>query len=99
MPHRIEVFSANCPLCNKIVDEIEAGKCAGCQLTVYSISENLDLARGYGVRVVPTVVIDGEVRIEGRPDIPFVCDDKTYAHFKKRYPLTVQLTDLSSPES
>ena len=99
MPHRIEVFSADCPLCNKIVDEIEVGKCAGCQLTVYDISENLDLARGYGVRVVPTVVIDGEVKIEGRPDIPFVCDDETYAHFKKRYPLAIQLTGPSSPES
>ena len=93
MPHRIEIFSGNCPLCNSIVDEIEAGKCAGCKLTVYSITENLDLARNYGVKVVPTVVIDREVKIEGRPDIPFVCDDETYAHFKKRYPLTVQLTE------
>ena len=93
MPHRIEIFSGSCPLCDSIVHEIEAGKCAGCQLTVYSIAENLDLARNYGVRVVPTVVIDGEVKIEGKPDIPFVCDDETYAHFKKCYPITAQLTD------
>jgi len=90
--HRIEVFSANCPLCTEVVDEIEAGRCAGCQLTVDSLSDNLDLARSYGVRVVPTVVIDSEVKIEGRPDIPFVCSDETYAHFKERYPLIVQLT-------
>jgi protein-disulfide isomerase len=90
LPHNIEVFSANCPLCDTIVDEIEAGKCSGCKLTVYRISESLDLARAYGVRVVPTVVIDGEVKIEGRPDIPFVCDDETYAHLKKRYPITLQ---------
>jgi len=32
------------------------------------------------------------VKIEGRPDIPFVCSDETYAHFKEVYPLTVQLT-------
>ncbi len=95
MPHRIEVFSANCPLCNKIVDEIEAGRCAGCQLIVYNLAENLELARSYGVRVVPTVIIDGEVKIEGRPDIPFVCSDETYAHFKERYPLTIQLTPWS----
>ncbi len=92
MPHKIEVFSAGCPLCNMIVDEIEAGKCAGCQLVVHRICDSLDLARSYGVRVVPTVVIDGEVKIEGRPDIPFVCDDETYAHLRRRYPLTVQLT-------
>jgi protein-disulfide isomerase len=91
MPHRIEVFSGNCPLCNEIVDELEAGKCAKCELIVHPVSENVSLARSYGVRVVPTVIIDGEVKIEGKPDIPFVCSDETYAHFKERYPLTIQL--------
>ena len=97
MPHKIEVFSADCPLCNKIVDEIEAGKCAGCQLIVHNLSENLELARSYDVRVVPTVIIDGEVKIEGRPDIPFICSDETYAHFKEVCPLTIQLTRPSDP--
>ena len=92
MPHKIEVFSANCRLCNEVVDEIEAGKCAGCQLIVHNLSENLELARSFRVRVVPTVIIDDEVKIEGRPDIPFVCSDETYAHFKEVYPLTIQLT-------
>jgi hypothetical protein len=92
MPHRIEVFSASCPLCNKVVDEIEAGRCAGCQLMVYNISENSELARSYGVRVVPTIIIDHEIKIEGQPDIPFVCSDETYAHFKERYPLIIPLT-------
>src|SRR6266704_7202485 len=91
MPHRIEVYSDNCRRCNQVVDEIEAGKWAGCQLIVHNLSETLELARSFGVRVVPTVIIDGEVKIEGRPDIPFVCSDETYAHFKEVYPLTVQL--------
>ncbi len=95
MVHRIEVFSASCPLCHNVVDEIEAGKCAGCRLIVYNLPESLELSRKYGVRVVPTVIIDGEVKIEGRPDIPFVCSDETYAHFKERYPLTFQLTQPS----
>jgi len=59
MPHRIEVFSGNCPLCREIVDELEAGKCAGCELIVHRVSENMSLARRYGVRVVPTIIIDG----------------------------------------
>jgi hypothetical protein len=58
---------------------------------VYPVSENMPLARQYGVRVVPTVIIDGEVKIEGRPDIPFVCSDEMYAYFKERYPLTIRL--------
>lgn len=98
MPHRITVFTGDCPLCREVVDEIEAGKCSGCQLTVYSVSANLALVREHGVRVVPTVIIDGEVKIEGHPDIPFVCDDNTYAHFKEKYPLLHELgsSDVNS---
>ncbi|HEV2119961.1 MAG TPA: thioredoxin family protein [Candidatus Bathyarchaeia archaeon] len=91
MPHRIEIFTGNCPLCKSVVDEIEAGKCAGCQMVTYDMSQNPPAARQYAARVVPTVVIDGEVKIEGKPDIPFVCSDETYAHFKNRYPLTISL--------
>jgi len=97
VPHRIEVFSANCPLCREVLDEIESGRCAGCRLIVYNLSDNLDLAKSYGVRVVPTVIIDGEIKIEGRPDIPFVCSEETYAHFKEQYPLTVQMARPSDP--
>ena len=91
MPHRIEVFTGNCPFCKRVLNEIEAGKCSGCQLIEYKMSQNPPMAKRYGVRVVPTVVIDGEVKIEGRPDIPFVCSEETYAHFRQRYPLIMQL--------
>ena len=87
MPHRIEVFTGNCPLCQEVVDEIEAGKCAGCQLIVHNIAESSVLAKKYQVKVVPTVIIDDEVKIEGKPDIPFVCSEDTYAHFREHYPL------------
>ncbi len=87
MPHRIEIFTGNCPLCREVVNEIEAGKCAGCQLVVHNIAESAVLARKYRVKVVPTMIIDDEVKIEGRPDIPFVCSVETYAHFREHYPL------------
>ena len=48
---------------------------------------NTDLARTYGVRVPPTVILYTEVKIEGRPDIPFVCSEDTYTQFKKLYPM------------
>jgi len=60
----------------EIVNEIEAGRCARCELIVYKMSEHAALAKKYGVRVVPTVIIDDEVKIEGRPDIPFVCSEE-----------------------
>jgi len=87
VPHKIEVFSAGCPLCIEVVNEIEAGKCNGCQLTIHDVSGNMDLARKYGVTVVPTVVIDAQVKIEGRRDIPFVCSEETYTHFPRKYAL------------
>ena len=37
MPHRIVVFTDGSSLSTQIVDEIEAGKCARCKLTVYNI--------------------------------------------------------------
>jgi len=98
LPHRIVVFTDGSSLCREIVDEIEAGKCARCKLTVFKISDHTAFAEEYGVRVVPTVIIDEEVKIEGRPDIPFVCSDETYAHFKEVYPLTVQLTRPSDSD-
>ena len=87
MPHRIEVFTGNCRLCQEVVDEIEAGKCLSCQLIVHNIAESSVLAKKYQVKVVPTVIIDDEVKIEGKPDIPFVCSEDTYAHFREHYPL------------
>ena len=77
--------------CKEVVDEIGAGKCAGCQLTVYDVPEHKSLAGEYRVRVVPTVIIDGEVKVEGRADIPFVYSEETYDHFKGKYPLLHKL--------
>ena len=36
--HTIEIFSANCPLCRHITDDIEIGKCEGCSQTVYDVN-------------------------------------------------------------
>ena len=91
MPHRIAVFTDGSSLSTQIADEIEAGKCARCELTVFNISDHTALAEKYGVGVGPVVIIDEEVKIEGRPDIPFVCSDDTYAHFKENYPLLHEL--------
>ncbi len=91
MPHDIEVFSAGCPLCREVVDLIAVGKCAGCSLTEYNLTnsspELKQKIRGYGIKVVPTVIIDGTIKIEGRPDFPFICDENLYQFLKEKYPL------------
>ena len=36
--HMIEIFSANCPLCKHITDDIEIGKYEGCKQVVYDVN-------------------------------------------------------------
>ncbi|MEM5802070.1 MAG: thioredoxin family protein [Candidatus Aenigmatarchaeota archaeon] len=90
MPHKIEAFVGDCPLCEKILNEIEIGKCAKCELIVYNLSKSmpLDLMKRFNIKVVPTIIIDRKIKIEGRPKIPFICSDETYKYFKENYSLS-----------
>jgi len=76
LPHRIVVFADDSSLCREIVVEIEAGKCARCELAVYNISDHTALAEKYGIRVAPTVVIDEEIKIEGDQMFPLYAATK-----------------------
>ena len=40
--HKIEIFSACCPLCRPIIDDIQIGKCQGCNQTVYDVNKMTD---------------------------------------------------------
>jgi tRNA U54 and U55 pseudouridine synthase Pus10 len=52
--HLIEIFSANCPLCNHITEDIQIGKCQGCNQIVYDINNMTEeikvKMRDYGVK-------------------------------------------------
>ena len=89
--HTIEIFSAGCPLCRHITDEIEVGKCEGCSQTIYDVNkltEEIKLKmKEYGVASVPTTIIDGNIRVVGIPDFPWICGDDLYLKLKKEYPL------------
>ena len=37
----IEIFCANCPLCKHITDDIQIGKCEGCNQIVYDMTEEI----------------------------------------------------------
>jgi hypothetical protein len=89
--HTIEIFSANCPLCKHITDDIEIGKCEGCNQIIYNVNEmtsDLKLKmKEYGIKAVPTTIIDGKIKVVGIPDFPWVCGDDLYTKLKKDYPL------------
>lgn len=89
--HTIEIFSADCPLCRRVSDIIEVGKCAGCKQIVYDINKvdekTKEKMKSYGITAVPTTVIDGKIKVVGIPSFPWFCGDEFYEMLKKEYPL------------
>ena len=89
--HTIEVFSANCPLCKHITEDIQIGKCEGCNQAVYDVNNMTDeikvKMKKYGIKAVPTTIIDGEIKVVGIPDFPWICGDDLYKKLNREYPL------------
>ena len=62
----IEIFTAGCPLCQETVQAVkQAVSSCGCNVIERSVSSAE--AKQYGVRAVPTVVIDGQITYERKP--------------------------------
>lgn len=89
--HIIEIFSADCPLCKHIIDDIKIGKCEGCSQIVYDISNMTDeiksKMREYSVKAVPTTIIDGKIKVVGIPDFVWICSEDLYFMLKNNYSL------------
>lgn len=87
--HTIEIFSANCSLCKHVIDNIEIGKCEGCTQIVYDVNNMTEEVktkmRNYGVKSVPTTIIDSEIKVVGIPDFPWICGDELYKKLKSGY--------------
>jgi len=65
----IEVFSAGCPLCNETLELVKnAVSDCGCEVIERRCSGSAccDEAKHYGVKAMPTVVVDGQIMFEGR---------------------------------
>jgi len=68
-PRKIEVFSAGCPLCNETLEAVKgAVEDCGCEVIERRCSgtECCDEAKQYGVKAMPTVVVDGRIMFEER---------------------------------
>ena len=39
--------------------------------------------RDYGVKAVPTTVIDGKIKVVGIPDFPWICGEDLYTTLKR----------------
>jgi hypothetical protein len=87
--HTIEIFSANCPLCKHIVEDIEIGRCEGCRQIVYDVNNMTEDIKSkmkeYNDKAVPTTIIDGIIRILGIPDFPWICGENLFQKLKRGY--------------
>jgi len=60
---KIEVFSADCPVCHKTIERIRDLACDSCEVSVLDM-HNPDVAeraKSLGIRSLPAVVIDGKL--------------------------------------
>lgn len=70
---------------------VEVGKCASCVLAERNLATEdllvLRKAKEFDVRVVPTIVIDGKIKVEGKPDFPWICGEEFYAMLEAKFPV------------
>ena len=71
---QVEVFTAGCPVCEPAVQLVKEMACPDCEVTVHELrgtegsaftggaeSTAADKAAAYGIKVVPAVVVDGQL--------------------------------------
>ena len=60
-------------------------------ITVYDVNNITDeikvKMKEYGIKAVPTTTIDGEIKVVGIPDFPWICGNDLYKKLKRDYPL------------
>jgi len=69
LKHKVEVFTAECPLCVETLKTVrEATKDCGCEVVEYTCKglECCEPAQRYGIKAMPSIVVDGKIAHEGR---------------------------------
>ena len=81
-------------MCTKAVDMVTIGKCKSCIMDVIWVdSQNVEMKsklRDYGINAVPSIVIDGRIKVVGVPDFPWFCGEEFYEFLEEKYPLKVK---------
>ncbi|MBD0383155.1 glutaredoxin [Paenibacillus sp. WST5] len=64
---KVEIFTADCYLCDDVVQQVNDLACSKCEVVVYDLnkttvtSESEDKAKAYGIQFVPAVAINGKL--------------------------------------
>lgn len=59
---QVEILTAGCPVCEPAVQTVNELACPDCEVTVHNTNEDgARKAAEYGIKTLPTVVVDGRV--------------------------------------
>lgn len=60
---KVEIFSAGCGVCDETVQLVKQIACESCEIEVLDMrqEDTASRAKDYGIKTVPTIVIDGKV--------------------------------------
>jgi len=67
MKRQVEVFTANCPVCDPVVKMIEELACDECEVTIYDLVKQCDdktcltKMNDYGIQKIPAVAVNGKL--------------------------------------
>jgi len=64
---QIEIFTADCPLCDETVQMVQELTCSDCEVSVYNLRQEQEKAQQYGVNAVPAIAINGRLVVTGKP--------------------------------
>lgn len=67
MKRQIEIFTANCPVCDPVVQMVKDLACDNCEVTAYDLVKQcedktcLSKVEEYGVKRLPAIVVNGKL--------------------------------------
>ena len=67
MKRQVEIFTANCPVCDPVVQMVKELACDNCEITTYDLVKQCDdksclsKLKEYGVKKLPAIVVNGKL--------------------------------------
>lgn len=67
MKRNVEIFTANCPVCDPVVKLVEDLSCNQCEVTIYDLLKQcedktcIDKLSKYQIKRVPAIAVDGKL--------------------------------------
>lgn len=67
MKRKVEIFTANCPVCDPVVGMVKDLACDTCELTIYDLVKQCEdkscvsKINEYGIKKLPAIAIDGKL--------------------------------------